>query len=494
MGRESSFAAETWALDLGAADADWRTIPTSFRRRALAVAALDGALLAVGGMGEDGKTCRETFVLDPLSGTWSDGPQLPEHGFGVAAIGSGGRAWASGGEGTLYSWAPGESSWRPEGRQHFGRLFGQLVARTEGEILCVGGICDGAQVRAIERLAVRAEPPAEAVAVEASLAHGAPATSHLRIASPSRARNRQAAELVGDRLLLFGGNSSLEQHDFAPENFLDEGWALDLRSLEWQPLRDLPVQRQSLRTVALDEGAILAMGGFGHDGEGTRSFSDVFRYSSKADVWGQLSGLPANRTQFAAVRDGDDLWLLGGLDYQQGRQSGSDFVHATEVWRATLAGDGEPSFEPTGIQLPVGRRAFGCAILGRSVYIVGGMTDGFERLEECLELDLDTHELREFPAPRAQRISPDLVALDGRLYMIGGASARGGDGSGSDTSIEVYDPQTRTWSVWTEDFGIEPAHVSAFAHRGRILLISTQTPDPAAIDLVWLDPGAESRP
>lgn len=494
MGRDSTFCATTWTLDLGVQDAQWNALETPFRRRAMAVAALEGALVALGGMDETGAVRRETFVLDTTSGTWSEGPPLPEPGFGAAAVGSGGRAWASCGEGTLWSWAPGEEDWRAEGRQLFGRLFGQLVARAEGELLCVGGTCRGTQVRAVERLRLRGAERAPAGAIEASLAAPAPSASHLRVASPGRARNRQAAALVGDRLLLFGGNASLGQHDFAPENFLDEGWALDLRSLEWEPLRDLPVRRQSMRTVEIDSGAVLALGGFGHDGEGTRSFSDVFRYSSKADVWKQLPGLPANRTQFAVVRDGDDLWLLGGLDYREGRASGSDFVHATEVWRASLAGDGEPRFEPTGIELPVGRRAFGCAVLGRSIYVVGGMTDGFERLEECLEIDLDSGEVREFPAPRAQRISPDLVALDGRLVLVGGASARGGDGSGSDRSIEVYDPQTRSWSVWTEDFGIEPAHVSAYAHRGRLLLTSTQTADPAAIDLVWLDPGTDSRP
>ena len=160
----------------------------------------------------------------------------------------------------------------------------------------------------------------------------------------------------------------------------------------------------------------------------------------------------------------------------------------------TLGASDEPRFEVSAVTLPAGRRAFGSAVIGGTAYLVGGLADGFERVEECLEFDLATGEFRQFPAPRAPRISPELVALDGRLYLIGGASAQGGDGSGSDTSIEVYDPTTRSWSVWTEEFGLEPAHLRAFAHQGRLLLVSTQFPDPAAIELLWLDPTQGSQP
>lgn len=95
-------------------------------------------------------------------------------------------------------------------------------------------------------------------------------------------------------------------------------------------------------------------------------------------------------------------------------------------------------------------------------------------------------------AGRALRLEREHLRV--RLHLIAGASARGGDSSGFDQSIEVYDPQLRTWSVWTEDFGMDPAHLRAFEHRGRILLVSTQFPDPAAIELVWLDPSAASSP
>lgn len=494
MGRASTFHAETWALEhFGHTGATWRRIATPFRRRALAVAALDDALVAVGGMDPEGKFSSDVHVFDVASGAWSQGPDLPERGFGVAAVGNAGRAWAVGDEGVLWSWAPGEAAWRADGRSLFGRLFGQLVSRAPGDLLLLGGTSGGAQVRAVERLVRR--PGDGVVAVEASVgaAHSA-ISARVKVASPARARNRQAAELVGDRLLFFGGNAALGQHDFAPENFLDEGWAFDLRSLLWQASRDLPVRRQSLQTATLEGGVVLAVGGFGHDGERTRSFADVWRYSSAADVWKALPPLPAGRTQFALLGDAQSLWILGGLDYVEDRDKAQDFVHTRQILRCDLGAGDDPRFEPAAIELPAGRRAFGSAVIGGTAYLVGGLADGFERVEECLEFDLATGEFREFPAPRAPRISPELVALDGRLYLIGGASSSASDGSGSDRSIEVYDPELRRWSVWTEDCGLEPAHLRAFTHRGRILLVSTQFPDPAAIEMVWLDPAAGSQP
>lgn len=494
MGKRSTFHGKTWALDhFGESGAAWRSIETPFQRRALAVAALEEALVAVGGMDPEGTARSEVHVLDVASGTWSRGPDLPERGFGVAAVGSAGRAWAVGGEGWLWSWAPGEPAWRREARPFFGRLFGQLVARADGDLLLVGGTSGGAQVRAVERI-VRKDPDQASSAEASAHVEGAPVAARLKVASPARARNRQAAELVGDRLLLFGGNASLGQHDFAPENFLDEGWAFDLRSLEWQAASELPVRRQSLQTAQLAQGALLAVGGFGHDGERTRSFADVWRYSSAADVWKQLAPLPAGRTQFALIGDQSVLWILGGLDYVADRGQGQDFVHSTQILRCDPSAGDELRFEVAPVTLPAGRRAFGSAVIGGTAYLVGGMADGFERVEECLEFDLATGEFSEFPPPRAPRISPELVALEGRLYLIGGASTRGGDGSGSDRSIEVYDPRVRRWSVWTEDIGIEPAHLRAFAHRGRLLLISTQFQGPAAIELVWLDPNQGSQP
>lgn len=488
MGRSSSFHADLWKLDLSAPDAQWTSEACPIERRALGLAALDGHLVALGGMTPDGKASARVDVLELASGAWSLGPELPEAGFGAACVSSAGRVWASAGSGTVWSWAPGEPSWRAEGRQIFGRIFHQLAARGTGDLIAVGGICSGVQVRAVERLAAQAVAPAiQAVPREASA--GAPdagpaPTSRVKLAAPCTARNRQGAALIGDRLFLFGGNRGLAQHDFAPDNFLDESWSFDLRSMEWAPLADLPFQRQSLQVARLGEDALLAVGGFGHDGEGTRAFADVIAYSPESDAWSSRVALPIGRSQFALVPHGTEIWMFGGWT---GLVDG-EFELALDVQRLDPSAGPQAAFAPTGVQLPRGRRAFGCAVLDGRVWLVGGLTDEFERVATCDVFDLASRTWSQEPAPRHARIGPDLVALDGRLFLVGGSSEGPARGGSADRSIEVYDAAQGTWSVMTEDCGVEPEHIRAFAHSGRLLLVSTQHADPASIELCWIEP------
>ena len=65
---------------------------------------------------------------------------------------------------------------------------------------------------------------------------------------PGVAKNRQAMFLVGDHLYFFGGNDSLEQHDFSAERFQDEGWRIHLPSLGIEARSAYPHRRQTMAT------------------------------------------------------------------------------------------------------------------------------------------------------------------------------------------------------------------------------------------------------
>jgi hypothetical protein len=82
---------------------------------------------------------------------------------------------------------------------------------------------------------------------------------------PGKAKNRQGIFVRESQLFLFGGNSSLGQHDFAAENFLAEAFRFDLGTLGFEPLAPFPVQRQSMQTLVSGEHGY-ALGGFGIEG------------------------------------------------------------------------------------------------------------------------------------------------------------------------------------------------------------------------------------
>jgi hypothetical protein len=144
---------------LGPGETAWRSEPAlAGPRGALAVATLDDALVAIGGVGS-GREVR-TEVLRPGAGTWERGPDLPHPTEHLAATGAGGRAYSIGGryqslEGnldTVHSFAPGDKGWRKEPNLNHTR--GGIGAATAAGRPCVaGGEEPGGTIPSIECLA-----------------------------------------------------------------------------------------------------------------------------------------------------------------------------------------------------------------------------------------------------------------------------------------------------------------------------------------------------
>ncbi|MCB9898112.1 MAG: hypothetical protein H6825_08930 [Planctomycetes bacterium] len=502
---------DTWlALDLADPDARWTVHDAPFRRRALGLAATDTHVVAVGGMdGESGQVVSETWLLDLARGEWARGPDFPEAGFGAAACAADGRVFASARSGVVYALRPGDEAWSECAKLAFPRFFHELAATPDGELLALGGIVGmdpSGRLRHVER--VRPAPAAAFVPAggedpsdatcdardDAPVDDAAAAESTARVLlrldvpTPALARNRQGAALVGRALYLFGGNRSTGQHDFGPDDFLSEGWRLSLADLSWERLPDFPARRQSMVALSSSDGRELRLfGGFGHDGDAARTQSGAQAFDLELGLWRALPELPAPLTQFGLADVGDAKYVLGGLDYDPDRVEDDGFRHVRTVLRADTAAR-EPRFVDTGLELPEARRAFGCAALDGRIYLVGGMAGDFARVEPCRAFDPAAGTFAEIASPRAVRISPELVALDGRLALFGGTSRdpRTGD-SRSDPSIEVYDPATDTWRVALEDAGLDPRHARAFALDGRLLIVSFMASDAGVATIVLVD-------
>jgi N-acetylneuraminic acid mutarotase len=122
--------------------AQWEKIPQPFKRRALAMAALDGRIYCVGGMDDDDTTCRDVDIYDTQTGQWSKGPELPKapmNGFGCAAIAANGRLYVSGFSGQLVRLNPDASGWEPVTKLEQPRFFHRFVSLAENRLLALGG-------------------------------------------------------------------------------------------------------------------------------------------------------------------------------------------------------------------------------------------------------------------------------------------------------------------------------------------------------------------
>ena len=175
--------------------------------------------------------------------------------FGLAAETRNGRVVASGADGKVFDWAPGETSWRHVGSLTFPRFFHQIAVTPDDDLMFVGGMSRGVRPAHLEHLDLDDDRSATTV-------------RHLTIPTPIASKNRQGMFVHDGWLYLFGGNNSTGQHDFEPENFLEESHRLSLANLEWEAFEPFPHQRQTIQTATAEStGAMYALGGFGHDGE-----------------------------------------------------------------------------------------------------------------------------------------------------------------------------------------------------------------------------------
>jgi N-acetylneuraminic acid mutarotase len=473
---------EDWNTTLAVADLsqpklEWQVSETPFKARAFGAATLGDKLVVLGGLTPDDDESKSVFVYDTAAKSWSKGPDFPGQSISIRATTWKGNVYANGSDSIVYQLSADQKSWQPAGSFLYPRLFHELVADEQAGPLVFGGIpseARGARIRVIEQLS--STPP------QAGVVWSVPAQSP--------AKNRQGAFVAGQQLYAFGGNNSLEQHDFEKERFVKTAQRLDLGTFEWRPMADFPAARQSMQTVWVegDKPSLLAVGGFGWDKTHLTGQSEVFSYDPQNDKWSPASALPQPLSQFGAAVYGDALWVMGGLDYDTAREKNDQFKHSSAVLRLDLKAAGS-KFVDAGFGLGEPRRAFAGALLGDRYYIFGGMKEDFALVDSCQAVDLKAHSVSKVTCPRATRLSAELVPLGGKLYLVAGSS-KNGDDVKPNTSVEVYDPATDRWSVLTETLPLaDTAQLRAFAFRDRLLIYTAQH-EAQSVEVALLDPKA----
>ncbi|MEM9190865.1 MAG: kelch repeat-containing protein [Myxococcota bacterium] len=470
---DAVWAESMYVLDLEG-DSGWEEVSVPFQRRALAVASAGNSLLVLGGLDPERNVSTQVDVFDTEAGRWSRGPDFPGSGFGVAAIGVGSQVYASGGDGVIYRHELGSEAWEEVTTLTFPRFFHRMV-HDDGRLIALGGIA-GMTTDGRNRVV-------ETVPIDGSI--GEDRVSMVTIPNPSAAKNRQGIILHGDSLYLFGGNNSIEQHDFEEHNFVSSAHRLYIPAFRWFDVPAYPHARQTIQTWD-SEARGFAVAGFGHDGTTARSHTEIYLFDYEAGAWQpRAQGLPEARTQFGLTEHDGKLWVFGGLNYDDTRERADHFRHLASVLHAPIDDPSAP-FVDAGVALPAPRRAFGAAVLGDRYYIVGGMRENFQFVEDCIVYDFSTGDWSEMPPPAKVRLSGELVALDGKLYLAGG-SIREGESVVAEPSIEVFDPETNGWSTLVEELPLNPRHMRMMAYHHRLLLYSAHDADAEVVRLAFVN-------
>ena len=465
--QSGEWATDILRLDLAARTPKWESIAAPIRTRAAGVVAVGQTLYLMGGLGADKQPSRTVSIFDAAAGTWSRGPDLPSDGFGMAAIASeaGNRPVITTRDGVVSELRDG--AWAALGTLTFPRMFHRLAWAGPSQLMAIGGIT-GMQTHGRTKL------------VEVLSLEKTGDVARVEIAFPGQAKNRQAVFVYEDFLYVFGGNTSLGQHDFAPGNFVDEGHRLHLPSLTWTRVSAYPQKRQSMQ-VAWVESELLALGGFGHNGTAAVSFNEGYSFDPRTETWKPAQNLPAGRTQFGLATHEGQVYVFGGLNYDPARSGDAAFDHVT----TNLVAKAPQGFGDLGAPLPGPRRAFGGVTVGDEYFIVGGMCESFKLVDDCLRYSFSSKQYRPMPCPQKTRLSARLVALDGKVYAVSGNTRGSGGALEADRSIEVFDPKTSRWSLLTGDVGFDTHHANVATYRGRIVMASTQN-DRGAMTLAFI--------
>jgi N-acetylneuraminic acid mutarotase len=463
--QSGEWAADILRMDLAARAPKWESIEAPIRTRAASVVAVGTKLYLMGGLGANKEPSRTVSIFDPATGTWSRGPDLPSDGFGVAAIANEDTLVITTRDGAVSELRDG--AWRALGTLTFPRMFHRLAWAGPSQLAAIGGIT-GMQTHGRTRL------------VEVLSLEKTGDVARVEIAFPGQAKNRQAIFVHEDFLYVFGGNTSLEQHDFAPGNFVDEGHRLHLPSLTWTRVNAYPQKRQSMQ-VAWVGSELLALGGFGHNGTAAVSFNEGYSFDPRTETWKPAQNLPAGRTQFGLATHEGQVYVFGGLNYDPARSGDAAFDHVT----TNLVAKAPQGFGDLGAPLPGPRRAFGGVTLGDEYFIVGGMRESFKLVDDCLRYSFASKQYRPMPCPQKTRLSARLVALDGKVYAVSGNTRGSGGALEADRSIEVFDPKTSRWSLLTGDVGFDTHHANVATYRGRIVMASSQN-DSGTMTLAFI--------
>lgn len=134
---------EMLVFDFADAEIGWQSMPNMpTERRALATSHWNGKLIAMGGMDEDHGISRDVDCFDPSTGEWTKLAEFPGEGmsgFGVSAWNVGGKLYASGSEGVVYSLSDDGKQWVKVADLKRPRFFHRLLAKDSSELLIIGG-------------------------------------------------------------------------------------------------------------------------------------------------------------------------------------------------------------------------------------------------------------------------------------------------------------------------------------------------------------------
>jgi hypothetical protein len=236
---------------------------------------------------------------------------------------------------------------------------------------------------------------------------------------------RRAAGAVGlaGLVLIAGGLGALA----ATRDARPGGQAAPARADRWSALRSAPLRRTEVAAARLGE-QVYVVGGFLPPG---RTTAAVERYDIRRDRWSRVRAMPLGLNHAAAVAYAGRLYVVGGYAAAGGLSG--------EV-RALLRYDPRTDRWQRLASAPTARAALAAGVIGHRLYVAGGARSGAP-LRTLEVFDLDTGRWRRGPDMAVAREHLAGTVAGGAFYVLGGRAA----GRGNFTVAERFVPARGRW-------------------------------------------------
>ena len=173
------------------------------------------------------------------------------------------------------------------------------------------------------------------------------------------------------------------------------------------------------------EGSLLSVGGFNRDG----CVAETERYNYTQNCWDSACDLNMPRARFGVAILGDTVFAIGGSDGRRELSSMETLSSKSQKWQKHES------------KLITPRSCFGTTTLNGRIYVVGGLHYSSPlKTAEIFNPSLNRWEA--LPSMNTWRRDVAVTSCLGKVYAIGGQTS----GWSCLASVECFDPTTRKWS------------------------------------------------
>lgn len=238
----------------------------------------------------------------------------------------------------------------------------------------------------------------------------------------------------------------------------------DVASDTWSFGADVPLDDGS------SEGAGISHGGIFYSIGGRNGYENrILAYDRETDTWNTgLANMSTNRTGLAVARVGNFLYAIGGRT-AGGSPCGGNETDSVERYNV------QTDTWETVASLPSPRSDLAAATVGHKIYVFGGCTSAPVTILNDVDVyDPNTDSWSSEPAdmPTARAAMYAVAMKGGTVYVIGGWN---GVGTGLDVN-EAYKAATDTWTIDLPPMPTGRAETGAADHNGKIYIVGGGKP------------------